>query len=64
MYKRQHRKIGTGSIGPVVRQLRDLYFDIVRGKVPRYRHWNVPVYETESHAAAQGKTGQQQGHAG
>ena len=41
-----HRKIGTGSIGPVVRQLRDLYFDIVRGKVPRYRHWNVPVYET------------------
>lgn len=59
-----HRKIGTGSIGPVVRQLRDLYFDIVRGKVPRYRHWNVPVYETESHAAAQGKTGQQQGHAG
>jgi len=39
-----HRPIGTGKIGPVVSQLRDLYFDIVRGKVPKYRAWCTPVY--------------------
>lgn len=39
-----HRPIGTGKIGPVVSQLRALYFDIVRGKVPKYRAWCAPVY--------------------
>jgi branched-chain amino acid aminotransferase len=40
----EHRPIGTGSIGPVVSRLRDLYFDVVRGKNPKYRHWCTPVY--------------------
>lgn len=39
-----HRPVGTGKLGPVVRQLRQLYFDLVRGKIARYRAWNVPVY--------------------
>jgi branched-chain amino acid aminotransferase len=39
-----HRPIGNGKIGPVVSQLRQLYFDIVRGKVPKYREWCTPVY--------------------
>ena len=39
-----HRKVGTGKMGPIVTQLRQLYFDLVRGKLPRYRQWNVPVY--------------------
>ncbi|MEP0761191.1 MAG: branched-chain amino acid transaminase [Chloroflexota bacterium] len=39
-----HRPVGTGKLGPVVRQLRQLYFDLVRGKIARYRTWNVPVY--------------------
>lgn len=43
-----HRPIGTGKMGPVVRQLRQLYFDIVRGKVARYRNWNVPVYDPQA----------------
>jgi len=42
-----HRRIGTGKIGPIVRQLRDLYFNVVRGKVSRYCHWNVPVYGSQ-----------------
>ncbi len=41
----EHRPIGTGSIGPVVTRLRELYFDAVRGKLPQYRHWCTPVYE-------------------
>jgi len=40
----EHRPIGTGSIGPVVSRLRDLYFDVVRGKNPKYKHWCTPVY--------------------
>jgi len=43
-----HRPVGTGKIGPIVSQLRSLYFDVVRGKVARYRDWNVPVYATQA----------------
>lgn len=39
-----HRPIGTGEMGPITTQLRNLYFDVVRGKVEAYRHWCVPVY--------------------
>ncbi len=39
-----HRPIGIGTIGPVVSQLRELYFDVVRGRNPKYRHWCTPVY--------------------
>jgi branched-chain amino acid aminotransferase len=39
-----HRKVGEGGIGPVGQRVRDLYFDIVRGKVPGYEHWLTPVY--------------------
>jgi branched-chain amino acid aminotransferase len=40
----EHRPIGTGSIGPVVSRLRELYFDAVRGKLPKYQHWCTPVH--------------------
>lgn len=43
-----HRPVGTGKMGPVVRQLRQIYFDLVRGKLPRYREWNVPVYDSQA----------------
>lgn len=42
-----HRPIGQGRMGPVVSELRDLYFGTVRGKIQKYRHWCTPVYETE-----------------
>jgi len=38
------RPVGGGKIGPVVSQLRDLYFNVVHGKVPKYREWCTPVY--------------------
>ncbi len=40
----EHRPIGTGTIGPVVTRLRELYFDVVRGRNPKYGHWCTPVY--------------------
>jgi hypothetical protein len=32
-------------VGPVTAQIKDRYFDIVRGNVPAYAHWLTPVYE-------------------
>ena len=40
----EHRPIGRGTLGPVVTRLRELYFDVVRGKNPKYQHWCTPVY--------------------
>ena len=40
-----HRRVGAGRIGPITRQIRDLYFRIVRGQEPRYRHWLTPIGE-------------------
>jgi branched-chain amino acid aminotransferase len=39
-----HRPVGTGQIGPIVKQLRDLYFSIARGDREEYRDWVEPVY--------------------
>jgi branched-chain amino acid aminotransferase len=38
------RAVGTGRPGPITRQLHDLYFDAVRGRVDAYRDWLTPVY--------------------
>jgi branched-chain amino acid aminotransferase len=40
----EHRPVGDGRIGQVVKRLRELYFSVVRGDVARYRHWCTPVY--------------------
>jgi branched-chain amino acid aminotransferase len=39
-----HRKVGTGEIGAITRKVQDRYFDAVRGKLPKYRHWVTPIY--------------------
>lgn len=39
-----HRPVGTGAMGPVTTRLRQLFDDAVRGRLPQYRRWNVPVY--------------------
>jgi branched-chain amino acid aminotransferase len=39
-----HRPIGSGTMGPIVQRLRELYFAVVKGQVPKYRHWCTPVY--------------------
>lgn len=42
--KVDHRPVGNGAMGPITGAIRDLYFDVVRGKVAKYRRWNTPVY--------------------
>jgi branched-chain amino acid aminotransferase len=39
-----YRQIGTGKMGPITTRLRELFFEIVRGRNAKYSHWNVPVY--------------------
>lgn len=39
-----HRAVGTGQLGPITRDLRQLYFDVVRGRVPKYKDLCLPVY--------------------
>ena len=38
------RKLGDGNVGPISKELQKLYFDVVKGKVPKYKHWCMPVY--------------------
>jgi branched-chain amino acid aminotransferase len=38
-----HRKVGSGSIGPISSLIRERYFDAVRGRLPEYRHWLTPI---------------------
>ncbi|NWG17584.1 MAG: branched-chain amino acid transaminase [Chloroflexi bacterium] len=45
--KVEHRSIGTGSIGPITDRLRNLFFDVVSGRVDKYRDWLTPVYQNE-----------------
>lgn len=37
------RPVGSGEIGPVTRKLSDLFFDVIRGKNPKYKHWCTPA---------------------
>jgi branched-chain amino acid aminotransferase len=37
------RPIGDGCPGPISAQLRELFFDTVRGRAPQYRDWLTPV---------------------
>jgi branched-chain amino acid aminotransferase len=41
-----HRAIGTGRIGPVAASLREIFFKMVRGRMPKHRSWCRPVYAT------------------
>lgn len=38
------RAVGDGHPGPVTEAIRDLYFDIVYGRQPKYQDWLTPVY--------------------
>jgi branched-chain amino acid aminotransferase len=42
-----HRLVGTGKMGEVTDWLRKIYFDVVRGRMPKYRDWCYPVYDVK-----------------
>ena len=51
-----HRPIGTGKLGEVTSRLRKIYFDVVRGKVAKYRDWCHPVYEVNQKRTSKERT--------
>jgi branched-chain amino acid aminotransferase len=38
-----HRPVGSGQLGPITEKLRTLFFEVVRGRVAKYRSWCTPV---------------------
>ena len=38
------RPLGNGQVGPISKELQKLYFDVVKGKIEKYKHWCMPVY--------------------
>jgi branched-chain amino acid aminotransferase len=40
-----HRRVGSGEVGPLSRVIKERYFDAVRGRASRYRHWLTPIHE-------------------
>jgi len=43
-----HRRIGEGAIGEITKKLQQLYFEVVRGKNPRYIDWCTPAYSSKT----------------
>ena len=41
--KVDHRPIGRGEMGPITSKLRETYENIMRGRIPKYAHWNMTV---------------------
>ncbi len=39
-----NRELGDGHVGPISKELQKLYFDVVKGRVPKYKKWCMPVY--------------------
>lgn len=40
-----NRDLGDGKVGPISTKLQDLYFDVVCGKVAKFKKWCMPVYD-------------------
>ncbi|RUM58785.1 MAG: branched chain amino acid aminotransferase [Persephonella sp.] len=38
-----HVKVGDGKVGSITKKIQDVYFDAVRGKIPKYKHWIVEI---------------------
>ena len=43
-----HRRIGEGAIGEITKKLQQLYFEVIRGKNPRYIDWCTPAYSSKT----------------
>jgi len=47
-----HRRIGTGQIGPITRGLAEIFERITYGRDPKYRSWLTPTYANRRVSAA------------
>jgi branched-chain amino acid aminotransferase len=42
-----HRSVGAGVMGEATQRLRDIFFDVVRGRNAKYRSWCHPVFQAD-----------------
>ena len=40
-----HRVVGDGNKGEITNKIQTLYFDVVKGNIPKYKDWCVAVYD-------------------
>ena len=40
-----HRELGDGKVGPISLELQKMYFDVVKGRIPKYKNWCMPIYD-------------------
>ena len=40
-----NRDLGDGKVGPISSEIQKLYFDVVKGRVPKYKKWCMPIYD-------------------
>ena len=45
-----NRPVGNGKIGKVTKELQRLYFDVIKGKNPKYLSWCTPVHSKVAQA--------------
>ena len=45
-------QVGDGETGPITKELQNLYFDVIRGRIPKYLHWCSPVPVTAAKASS------------
>ena len=43
-----HRAVGDGKVGAVTERIREIFFEVVRGRRPKYNHWLYPVRKDEA----------------
>lgn len=46
------RTVGDGQVGPITQRLSELYFDAVKGRIPKYMDWLTPVHAAQRAAAS------------
>jgi branched-chain amino acid aminotransferase len=51
-----YRSIGSGRIGEHTARLRKIFYDVVKGKSPKYRDWCTPVYESKAASSTKDRT--------
>ena len=37
------KKVGSGKMGPITKQIQEIYFKAVKGELPKYKKWLTPV---------------------
>ena len=53
--------VGSGAVGRITEALQNLFFDIVRRRVPKYAAWLTPVYGRAMASPGQSTRGQERG---